>query len=486
MDRITGFLPDADPTSAGVVTSCINLIPYEKGMKGAPTGSIPSSTPALATACKGAIVTTRLDDARRILAGTETGLFELSTGAWSNISSAPYTGTSDDRWKFAQFGNTTLASNGVDKIQRSTTVGGAFANIASSPAAKIVFTVGAFVMALNTIDTTYGTTPNRWWCCALFDDTDWVPNVSTLCTTGELVASPGKITAGGRLGEYAVAYKENSIYVGQFVGAPAVFDWVHIPGGDAGCIGVDAWCDIGGTHFVVGQDNLWLFDGSRPVPIGVGQVRQWFFDTSNPLYRYKTQCIFDKQNNLIWTLFCSSSSSVVDKALVYHLQTKQWGTVNVSVEAVANYISAGITIDTLSTISSEFDTFPAYPFDSQAWLVGGRVLSYFDTSHQMRMMTGATQSSGFTTGDAGDDDVVTLLSKIRIRFAPSYKPISANVTAYTKMTEGDTAAVSSTGQINDGKFDVLQSGRFHSASFLFTGDVRIMAFGATLTPQGNA
>lgn len=118
-------------------------------------------------------------------------------------------------------------------------------------------------------------------------------------------------------GEYAIAYKQRSIYLGQYVGAPTVWNWLQVPGGDAGCVGKEAICDIGGAHFFVGDDNIWIFDGTRPIPVADGYVRQFFFDNSNPSYRYKTICVFDRQNNRVWVFYPSLSSQTPDSALVY-------------------------------------------------------------------------------------------------------------------------------------------------------------------------
>lgn len=484
MDKLLGFMPDADPTLPGVITACTNFIPFEIGMKGAPTPATPSGVPALAAECQGAAVTTKLDGTRRIFAGTQTKLYELLAGAWTDQSAMVYGGGADTRWTYAQFGNATLASNGVNPIQRSN-VSGAFASIATAPAAAIVFSVGAFVMALNTVDGTYGTSQDRWWCSAANDDTSWTPSVTTLATTGRLTSTPGALLAGGRLGEYAVAYKERALYLGQFVGAPAVWDWQQVPGGEAGCVGPDAWCDVGGAHLFVGADNIWLFDGSRPMPIGVGQIRQWFYNNSNPSYRYKTRCVFDRQNNVVWIFYCSSSATTPDQAIVYHLQTKQWGSVTIACEAALNYVSSGVTIDGLSAISATIDGLSSYSFDSQFWLTGGRSIAAFNTSHQLQSITGPSASSGFTTGDAGDDEVISLLSRIRLRFAPGYTPASANVQTFTKMNEGESLTAASTATLNDGKFDVLDSARWHRAAFTFTGDNRVLGIGAVLTPEGT-
>lgn len=481
MEKLLGFSPDLEPTLSGVVTACSNFIPYEQGMKGAPTPETPLSVPALAAACIGAGVVTKLDGTRRIFAGTTTKLYELASGSWADGSRVgDYSGGADTRWSITQYGNSTIAANGVETIQRSDTSGD-FADIAGAPIARIVFSVGAFVMALNVNDG--ASKPDGWHCCASFDDTDWAESVATLSASGRLVSTPGELLAGGRLGEYAIAYKEKAIYVGQFVGAPAVWDWTQVPGGDAGCVGIDAWCDIGGSHFFVGQDNIWIFDGSRPVPIA-NPCRQWFFDNSSPTYRYKTQCVFDRQNNGVWIFYCSTGSTTPDAALVYHIQTKQWGLATLSIESALNYVAAGVTIDDLDDFGATIDDLSGYSFDSQFWLAGGRALSVFNTSHQLQSVTGETGASSFTTGDAGDDEGVTLLSKIRLRFAPGYKPTTATVQTYRKMNEGDDLTAVGSSSINNGKFDVLQSARWHRAAFSFTGNVRVLGIQPELTPDG--
>jgi hypothetical protein len=480
MIKLIGFAPDADPATPGVLTAVTNLIPYEQGMKGAPVGETPADVPALADECRGAAVVTKLDDTRRVFAGTTTKLYELTGGAWSDVSTGSYTGGADSRWSIAQFGNSTLASNNVDTIQRSTS--GVFSSIATAPKAKIIFSVGTQIMALNTNDGT--SKPDGWHCCATYDETSWTPALATLCASGRVVSQPGAFTAGGRLGEYAIAYKEKSIFIGQFVGAPTVWDWQQVAGGDAGCVGQDAWCDIGGAHFIVGQDNFWLFDGSRPVPIGEDQVRQWFQSSSNPNYRYKTQCVHDRPNNVVWIFYCSTSSSVPDKALVFHLKTKQFGATDITVQATLNYVSAGYTIDDLTTLSATIDGLSSYSFDSAFWLVGGRSLSAFNSSNQLQSITGPSLTSSMTTGDVGDDSTVSLLTAIRLRFAPGYKPATANVQTYTKMELGDSPITASSASMSESRFDVLDSSRWHSATISFTGDYRVMAMDASLTPEG--
>ena len=481
MIPLAGFAPDSDPTTPGVITDCENLIPFLNGMEGAPSAVTPAATPALAAECLGAAVISNLAGTRRIFAGSTTALYELSGGAWVDRTRVgAYTGSSDTRWMFAQFGDATLAANRADTIQRSTT--GVFADIAGAPKAQIVFSVGAFVMALNTNDGTEK--PDGWHCCASFDDTSWTPSTATQANSGRLVSSPGAITAGLRLGEYAVAYKAKSIFLGQYVGAPAVWDWIPVAGGEAGCVGKEAICDIGGAHFFVGDDNFWLFDGTRPVPIADNAVRQWFYDHSNPQYRYRTKCVFDRQTNRVSVFYPSTNSTTCDQELVYHVLSKKWGRASRSIEAALNYITPGLTIDTLDTVAASYDALPAISYDSQYWFSGGQALSVFNGSHQLQLLTGDSISSSLTSGYAGDDDMASLLSQIRLRFAPGYKPTAATVRTYYKAELGDDDTEDATGILSDGKFDVLRSARWHKARFTFAGPVRITHLMPKLKPDG--
>ncbi|MEJ7932579.1 hypothetical protein WG922_21595 [Ramlibacter sp. AN1015] len=466
MTPLLGFMPDADRATPGVLADCMNLIPYISGMEGAPSAFTPAATPALDSECLGAAVTSSLSGTRRVFAGTASDLYELTSGAWANVSrSGSYTGGSDTRWMFAQFGNAALACNG-DTIQRSES--GAFADIASAPTAEIIFSVGAFVMALNVNDGEVK--QDGWHCCAAYDDTDWTVSVATQATSGRLVASAGAITAGARLGEYAIAYKARSIYRGQYVGSPAVWDWVQVPGGDAGCVGKEALCEIGGAHFLVGEDNFYIFNGESPTPIGDNSVRQWFYNNSDPQYRYRTKAVFDRQNNRVWVFFPSVGSQTCNEALVYHVLAKKWGRATLSIQAALNYTSPGVTIDTLT---GTIDTLPSVAFDSQYWMSGGQALSAFNTSHQLQLLNGESVSSSMTPCDVGDDDAVSLLKQIRLRFARA--PASATCTTSYAMNSGEAFTEDAAGVMNDGKFDVLRSARWHRARIAFTGAVRVTA-----------
>src|SRR6185503_10182594 len=177
--QLLGYAPDADNTVLGVLTQCAGVVPSLKGMKGAPS---PAVTPlgALAATCQGAVVAVKLDGTTRLIAGTGKALYEAATSTWSDVSrAATYTASSTARWRFAQQANVSLAANGSDTIQASSS--GAFSCVSGAPIAAIIETVGSFVFGINLSTAAHG-----WACSANGNYANWSVAVSTQATTGTL------------------------------------------------------------------------------------------------------------------------------------------------------------------------------------------------------------------------------------------------------------------------------------------------------------
>lgn len=486
MIPLLGFLPDVEPTIPGVIVDCINAIPSDRGMEGGPSmQDAVAGLAALAAQARGAAVLTSTAGTRRQFAGTQTKLYELTGTAWVDVSrttpTANYVGSSESRWIFEQFGNIALATNDTEKIQWSAT--GVFQDITAGPSARIVATSDNFVLAFNTNDATYGDSPDRWWCSAYQDYSSWTASVTTQATTGRLIGNGGELTAGLRLGPYMVAYKTSSIFLGSYVGTPIVWQWDRIPG-DVGCVGPEALTDIGGAHIFVGDDNIWYFDGTRPVPIATGQVRDWFFQNSAPSVRYRTIVKYDRQNNRVWFFYPSpTSTGSCDAALVYHLATKKWGRADQGIECAVNFVTPGIIWDTLPSLGSTWDTLPSIPWDSQTWYAGGKSLAVFNTSHELKTLSGNSVGGSITTGDMGDDDAVSMLNQFRLRFLQN--PTSATAQGLTKMTEGATPMPASSSTLGDGKFDLRQSGRWHRVAVTMVGPWEVSAERPRFKGQGQ-
>lgn len=484
MTPLLGFCPDKQTTTPGIITDCTNFIPYEAGMTAAKSAT--SYSDALAATCLGAFLGTKLDGSRRVFAGTSTKLYELSTTSWTDRARAGnYSLGATSRWSFCQFGDTSLASNLDNVIQSSSA--GAFADIATAPQAAIIEAVlssgGGFVFAFNTIDGTYGTRPDGWWCSAVNDQSTWTPSIATQATTGRLLGFEGKITAAKKLGaDRIVAYKAGSMYLGTYVGPPQAWSWQELPG--FGCVGLDAVANLGTAHFVVGEDNIFIFDGARPIPIA-DDVRQWFIDNSSGTYRYRTTVNYDRDNNLVRMYFPQSASSdgTPDRCLVYHLLTKQWGRQDQSIEAA---ITFSAPTDTFDTGSGTFDA-DTGTFDDVS--AGNKTPVIFNTSHVLCLLSGTPTNSDFTTNDIGDDSVVSHLTKATLRYMTT--PSSASVDAFSTMATGLSQTTGPSQSAYDvpangsNQFPLRQTGRFHRLKFNFTGNVKVVGFDVALKPAGK-
>ena len=478
MTQLLGFLPDVDESTPGAITDCVNVIPGPKGMVGAPSAVTVVGVPALAAECRNAAFGTKLDGSRRIFAGTAAKLYELLTGAWTDVSRAgDYTLGTDDRWYYAQFGDSTLAVNASCVVQRSNGTGD-FADIATAPKAIAIETAAGFVVAFNTDAGT-----DYWHCCAYLDETDWTVALATQATSGRLVSTPGAITAAKAFGDQIVAYKERALYLGRYVGSPSVWQWDMVPG-DVGCVGVDAVCDLGGTGQVfVGRSDIMMFDGTRPVSIADGAVRQWFYNTASQRYLYKTVVIHDKQNGLVWIFYADTSSTVCNQGIVYHLAGKRWGKVTQTIECALNYVSAGATIDDLASYGASIGELPDVSLDSQYWQAGGRMMTVMTSAHQLSTLSGITGPSSMTLFEIGDDEVFTRLSRMRIGYQAA--PTSAVVSGYVKPSRGEAYQTGGTGTYAAGKFDLMQSGRWHKAKIDAVGSWAAAVVDFDLVPAGK-
>ncbi|HNE33122.1 MAG TPA: hypothetical protein PK365_12145 [Nitrospira sp.] len=482
MIGFVGFAPDLDPSTPGVITDCIQLIPNERGMEAAPSAvAAVSGLGNLAAECRGAAVLTNTSGTRRTFAGTQTKIYELASGTWSDVSGMTFTGSSENRWCFAQFGNVALASNDTEQIVASTS--GTFAAVSGAPKARVILSIPNFVVALNTDSSAYGDAPDRWHTSAFQDYSSWTANVTTQATTGRLIGNGGELTAGFPFGNGLVAYKAREMFLGQYVGPPIVLQFDRVPG-EQGCVGPEAVDDIGGAHIFVGEDNIWMYDGSRPVPIAQDTVRQWFFNDLNATYKYRTIVKYDRNNGRVWIFYPSTTSSGnPDSALVYHLATKRWGRANRNIEAAVNFVSPGITWDTLSSLASTWDTLPSIPWDSQSWQASGRALAVFNSTNGLVTLTGSGEDSGMTTGDFGDNEQVSFVDKVRVRFFT--QPTTSTVTGQTRMELGGSSTTAGSGAFANNKYDIRQSGRWHRFSFLFTGSHEVSGIDVPLKRAGK-
>ena len=481
MIPFVGFSPDAAPETPGIFIDCKNILPAIGAFIAAPS-RIDSGLGAIASAARGFAVTRRLDNTARVLCGDSTKLYVQSAGAWTDSSKAGgYSLGVDDRWRFAQFGDVTVASAKSAEIQFSSGVSN-FADAGNAPKAAIVETINNQVFAFNINGMGFGDDVTRWACSAIGSYTDWTPSVATQCVSGQLLDSAGPITAGKRLGDVIVAYKNNAMYIGQYVGVPQVWNFSRIPG-DIGTPCQEAVISTGTAHFFIGPDDFYLFDGSRPQPLN-SPCRNWFFDTADQKYLYRACGTFDRINQRVYWWFVSKTGNgTLDKCIVYNVKTNQWGRMDQTIEFVADFVASGVTIDGLGALYSTIDSLPNIGFDSPFWTAGSSVLAVFGTDHKCYQISGRPGESRIVTGHYGDNMSYSTLSRIKPRFIKS--PSNSTVNYSYSNTDASTFNAGSVSSYFNQWYDLIWSARWHKMEFVYNGDMAISGFDLLMSPDGS-
>lgn len=480
---LIGYAPDVDPNTSGAIVEMTDILPTVRGMKGCPS-PVNGGFAAVSEAVNSLAVVTKLDGSRRTFAGTNTTLQELVSSTWTDRSDVGgYTVGVDNRWGFDQFGDVTIAACKAETLQASTS--GAFAAISGAPKASWVAISDGFVMVADTNDGTYGDQSDRWWCSAYLDYTDWTPAVSTQCTTGRIVDTPGPIRAMKAFGSGFVMYKDYGIYVGTYIGAPLVWQWDKVPG-EVGCPSHNAIVDVGPAHFFISYDDIYAFDGSRPVPIG-GPIREWFFADYDSSKGYRVIGTYDLTNGNVWWFYCSRSNAdtTPDKAIIYNIRTQKWGKLTLSVEAVARYYGQDITYHDLGTLYSTYDDLPTdISFDSPYWTPDNPTMALFQTDHVLYQMSGAAGSTAITINNIGDDIRYSTIRRVTPRFYT--EPDSSTLEYSYDDQHGDNFTLGVTATYDTrGRYDLLHSSRWHRCNLKFSGDVEIITVDVDLVADGE-
>ena len=487
---LVGYAPDKHPNEKGVLTVCTNMIPTLKGMAGAPSTQNPSGiTGALSSACQGAMSLRKLDESVRTFAGTGTALLEIAGGVWTDRTraSGAYTLGTDVRWRFAQFGNVSLAAAKSDVLQASTT--GAFADL-TAPRAGGVEVVGQFVFLWDTNEATYGDSPNRWWCSAKGDHTSWTPAVSTECATALITSTPGKIRSIKRFGPHVVIYKLRSIHFGIYSGQPSIWNFDRELSSESGALSHEAVVDVGTPeeprHIFMGFDDFYEFNGGRPRPLGQGWVKETVFNELNKTYMERACALLDRSKSLVYFFYPTGASNNPDKCVVYNYQTQKWGRSDRTIEHAFEYSSVGISYDDIGTLYSTYDAMPSVSYDSTIWTSGYPLPAIFDAAHTLRTLDGVSSTSGFRLGDVGDDSMYSTVLGVRPRFTVS--PTSATLTNYYRMYDlGESLTTGATTSMSSKKkFDFKRSAKWHALDLSFVGPVEVGLLDVLTSGDGDA
>jgi len=481
---------DYDP---GIIADLENMVPVKKGYA-SHNGIQDWETNGLGDICRGACLTFSAAGIGYVVAGTYDNLFSVQVStvsgptatlsAWTDRTTGTYS-SSPAKWRFAQFGNITIAASGIameDLQYVDITTAAAFSSVSGMKAAYIC-TWGQFVLATNIQQTAgYGVLYDGWQCCAYGDYTDWTPDVATQCVYGRLVDSPGPTTGILPLNDNVIIYKNSAIYVGTYVGPPSVWQWDKISS-TIGCTAPDTLVDIGDKHFFMARDGFYIFDGSS-----IQRVGSQIWDDRIPAMNTTTtaDATVDTINKFIYITYLDTSIAPSKyKFLVYNYELDKWGSVN---------HPSGVDIECVRSLSHgmmDWDR-PGTPYIRAALVMqntGGPSSSNLGWADFDPELLSNTTDWTIKFGRIGDDHKSSLLKGAKLR-APDFPSGSDKVYFRTYVSDdGKTFSMGTWDYIPEGvEANFMQEARWHKIQF-DTGaaaDSNIVIKGYTINIEGGS
>jgi len=318
------WLPD-QPSILDAVSEANNVIPLAVGY-----GPFKSAVNYSGNASENLtnVYATKVDNDVSVFAGGLTKLYKLDSSdlTLDDVSkSGGYTGVT--RWKFAQFGDTVIAANNVNKLQ-AWTLGSStlFADLAAAaPVAKYVAVVRDFVVAANTVSN-----PNRVYWSDLNDETDWTSGAASQSDTQDI--ADGGDVMGITGGEFGLVFTERSVVRMSYVGSPFFFQFDTI-GRGIGCITPNSLAQYASVTFFLSDDGFYKCDGQTITPIGAEKVDKFFFSDVNLNKLHEMSAAVDPLKKLvIWNY---TDGFAQKKQLIYNITLGKWS----YAETTANYIN---------------------------------------------------------------------------------------------------------------------------------------------------
>jgi hypothetical protein len=338
----------------------------------------------------------------RLYAGGSTKLFLLNS-ANNNLENAGTTYSLTSKWRFVEFGNSLIATNGQDKLQyvdlATTTT---FQDLdASAPTAKLITVVRDFVVVGNTSTDSNGV---QW--SGINDPQTWL-NSPVTQSDKQIIPDAGRVV-GLTGGEFGLVLMEKSIVRMSYVGTPLIFQFDKIAT-NIGCYESNSVIQWQGITYFLADDGFWSCDGQKLEPIGAEKVNRYFFDTVEESVIDRMSASIDPFRSLVVWGYPSIDNTY--RLLIYHWVTKRWSFVETTASAISNIAAPGVTLEQLDSISPSLDDLQT-SLDSRVWL-GGKMFLGGVKNAKIISFSGPSKTARLTTGDLSVDQNMSMVTLAR-------------------------------------------------------------------------
>ena len=463
----TEWLPD-QPGVVGALTNAKNVYPRATGY-----GPFPNEVDYSGSAdqdLNNVVAARGSDGTTKIFAAGSTKLFLLDSTDLSldNVSATTYSTAA--RWRFTQFGNSLIAANEANTLQRyDLTTTGNFQNLSSdAPKAKFVTVVRDFVVGGS-----IGTNQFRVQWSGINDETVWT-------TTSTSQSDYQEIPDGGAIqgvtgGEFGLVLLERAIYRMSYVGTPLIFQFDNITR-NLGCYEPNSVIQWQGITYFLSDDGFYACNGQEVIDIGAEKVNRYFFSSAQSGALDTMSAAIDPSRALVMWGYRSVDTDY--RILVYHIPTKRWSYVSTAVDRIAPSSTPAVTLEGLDTFSASIDALET-PLDSRLWQ-GGKLLLAGVKGAKVITFTGEPKTGVIDTADietGPNKSMITLVKPIVDNGSGSCAVDSRDLLNENVVFPAVTAASS------ENRIGVRSLGRYHRVRTTPTGDNWSSAIGVDLEIQ---
>lgn len=364
------------------------------------------------------------------------GSVRLLTFRQQNIDEYDSSGTRTNRgtgysssttmWSSVAWGNQIIATNYYDSPQSST--GAGFSALSGSPPkARMVAANINFVMFADVDDGGSNVYSDMVWWSGIRNPTTWTPAQATQAGNIRLLDVPGPIRALVAFGNRFVAFKDNAILVGDYIGVPYVFRW-QVVSARIGCVGQNAVCELDGKLYFAHTSGFYEFDGQNIRPIGLGVNQTFLFESgyltfsgiADPTYTARgisyTQAVADDIEGVVWFTANNTTSGGAETFVIfgYNARSGKWGR-HAVVAAATAATSSPLIKATTSDIQAFWATAGVGNRNVRMWAIWNDGAGTTIRAILYPYITTDSAPSSFTTGFWGESDSAGQNSQIYLR-----------------------------------------------------------------------
>ena len=296
-------------------------------------------------------------------------VFKNQGGGWTNITrqttgaDVNYTTSEEEGWSHTIIGGVPVMTNFRDPPQFWGLSSGIYATgtklaelsnwEASTDLCKSIKSFKTFLIALNLTrasvpypklvkwsnEAASHAVPTSW------DEADATKDAGEY----ELADTPGDIIDGLQLGESFMIYKDDAIYIMNYIGTPFIFSF-KLLSPTIGILAKNCVSEFSGGHFFFGKTNIYLNNGQTISPLLTDRLRREVFDNLDGDNFKRSFTVADYNRNEMLACYPSGGYTYPNKAIIWN-----WSTNTLTLRDLPNPSSMGFGVAFVSTDSDEWD-----------------------------------------------------------------------------------------------------------------------------------